>query len=655
MKKETSPLWTPSPDESKKTNLFNFMKRVNQTYQTKFSAFSDLHAWSIKNPRDFWRALWTLCDVLSSKTGKQEILSPNGIFKTQFFPDAELNYAENLLRPRPSDTPSIIFWGEDKVKRTLLFKELYEEVAKLAAYLKSIGVKKGDRVAGYTPNMPEAVTAMLATTSMGAIWSSCSPDFGVSGVLDRFGQIEPKVLFMADHYIYNGKKFDCFERAEALEKGLPSLEKIIVFPYEQKALPHSSLSQSTLWGDALKPFAHVKDIEFTQVPFNHPLFILYSSGTTGAPKCIVHGTGGTLLQHLKEHQLHCDIRPDDRVFYFTTCGWMMWNWQVSALASKAALLLYDGSPFSPSGEILWEYAEKGRATLFGTSAKYIDALEKAEIHPKDTYDLSALRMLTSTGSPLAPERFEFAYKNIKPDMCLASISGGTDIISCFALGNPMGSVWAGELQAPGLGMDVHVFNEHGQPVKEEKGELVCCNAFPSMPVFFWGDKDEKKYHAAYFEKFPNVWCHGDYVEYTSHGGFIIYGRSDTILNPGGVRIGTAEIYREVEQIPEVLESLVVGQEWKDDVRVVLFVKLKEGISLTENLIKKIKNRVRTHASPRHVPAKVIQVPDIPRTKSGKIVELAVRDIIHGRPVKNLSALSNPEALEYYQELGELNY
>jgi len=644
------PLWQPSPSQIQNTNLKAFIDHVNKKHGTSLSTFDELHGWSITHLKAFWQELWEYTSVIASYKGAQEIHLTQGIFKPHFFTDARLNYAENLLRTRPPETPALIFWGEDKVKRTFTYSQLSQEVASLAAYLKSLGVTKGDRVAGYVPNTPEAIVAMLATTSLGAIWSSCSPDFGVSGLLDRFEQITPKILFMADGYYYNGKYFDCLEKCEALHKGLTSLKKIIVFPYEDRSLSLPEKPFLISWEKALVPFREVRDIIFEQVPFNHPAFILYSSGTTGVPKCIVHGGGGTLLQHLKEHQLHCDIKADDRVFYFTTCGWMMWNWQVSALASGATLLLYDGSP---AGSILWEYAETERMTHFGTSAKYIDALQKAESHPKEIYNLSKLRMILSTGSPLAPESFDYVYEHIASDICLSSISGGTDIISCFLLGNPMGPVWRGELQAPGLGMDVQVFNDEGQPVVEEKGELVCRTPFPSVPVFFWNDEGDRKYHASYFKKFPNIWCHGDYVEKTTHNGFIIYGRSDTVLNPGGVRIGTAEIYRQVEQIPEVLESLVVGQDWQGDVRVILFVKLRKGFSLTSELIETLKRKIRAQTTPRHVPAKILQVADIPRTKSGKIVELAVREVIHGRLVTKIEALANPEALRLYENLKEL--
>lgn len=647
---QEKPLWVPTPTQIQKANLTRFITFINSQFRMNLSTFDELHYWSITHTQSFWRSLWDFCDVISHHKGNLGILSPQGIFKTEFFSDSKLNYAENLLRPRPPETEFLISWGEDKIKRALTFQEVYNEVAHLASYLRSLGIKKGDRVAGYMPNTPETVIAMLATTSLGAIWSSCSPDFGVRSILDRFGQITPKVLFMADGYIYNGKWFDCLEKIESLRKELPSLEKIIVFSYLNTSLSLPSSSYVIGWERALEPFRHNETIDFVSVPFNHPAFILFSSGTTGVPKCIVHGGGGTLLQHLKEHQLHCDIKPGDRVFYFTTCGWMMWNWQVSALASGATLLLYDGSP---AGHILWEYAEAEKMTHFGTSAKYIDALHKENIHPKEQFDLSSLRMITSTGSPLVPESYDFVYKHIASHICLASISGGTDIISCFALGNPIGPVWRGELQVAGLGMDVQVFNEVGESVVGEQGELICRTSFPSMPVFFWGDKGDKKYHAAYFEKYPHVWCHGDYAEHTLHGGFIIYGRSDTVLNPGGVRIGTAEIYRQVEQIPEVLESIVIGQNWEDDIRVILFVKLKEGFTLTPELKDTIKRQIRLNASPRHVPAKILSVTDIPRTKSGKIVELAVREVVHGRTVKNISALANPEALQLYENLEEL--
>ena len=523
--------------------------------------------------------------------------------------------------------------------------------------LQAAGVKEGDRVAGYLPNMPETVIAMLATTALGAIWTSASPDFGVQGVLDRFGQIAPKVLVCVDGYWYNGKPVDCLAKnAEAVAQ-LPSVEKTVVVGYLAEAPDVASIRNGVRWGDFVAPHA-AGAVEFMRLPFDHPLYIMYSSGTTGVPKCIVHCHGGALLQHLKEHQLHGDVRPGDRVFYFTTCGWMMWNWLVSGLASAATLLLYDGSPFVPGadgrpGSILFDYADAERMTHFGTSAKFIDAVAKAGLSPRTSHKLDTVRALFSTGSPLAPEGFEFVYREIKADIALASISGGTDILSCFVLGNPLLPVWVGEIQCRGLGMAVEVFDDDGRPVRGDKGELVCTKPFPAMPVGFWNDADGAKYRAAYFERFDNIWCHGDFAEITVHGGVIIYGRSDATLNPGGVRIGTAEIYRQVEKLPEVVESLVIGQDWDHDVRVVLFVKLCDGMALDDDLVKRIKQQIRDNTTPRHVPAKVLQVADIPRTKSGKIVELAVRNVVHDRPVKNVEALANPEALEHFRNRPEL--
>lgn len=650
MNQINTPIWQPSASSIEDANLTRFIQAANYQYTLGLASYDDLHQWSIHNLRDFYRLLWDFCGLISSHKGKQEILVTPDLFGSKFFDDAQLNYAENLLRDRPQETPALIFWGENESKKTLTFGEIYHQVACLAAYLKSLGVTKGDRVAGYLPNTPEAVIAMLAVTSLGAVWSSCSPDFGLGGIVDRFGQISPKVLFMAEGYVYNRKHFNCLDKVEDLLTHLPSLEKIVIFPCVNQTCSVQETPKIISWDKALALFHTVKTINFVQVPFNHPLFIMYSSGTTGAPKCIVHGVGGTLLQHLKDHQLHCDLKPGDKLFYFSTCGWMMWNWQVSALASKATLCLFDGAPH---GSILWKYAESEKITHFGTSAKYIDFLQKSSFYPINHHDLSHLRMITSTGSPLAPESFEFVYKHIAPHAHLASISGGTDILSCFALGNPIGPLMRGELQVPGLAMDVHVFDEKGQSIKGQKGELVCKTPFPSMPIYFWGDEGNKKYFEAYFKKFPGVWCHGDYIERTEYGGFIIYGRSDTVLNPGGVRIGTSEIYRQVEQIPEVLESLVIGQEWKGDIRIVLFVILRKELTLTPDLEQKIKQRIRAQTSPRHVPEKLIQVTDIPRTKSGKIVEIAVRDIIHQRPVLNYSALANPEALKFYENIEAL--
>jgi len=630
------PLWTPDPERAARTGMARFMRLAGKR------DYAELHRWSVEHGEDFWDLVWKFGEV-RGEPGLRRLINAGSMPGAQWYPEAKLNFAENLLRERDASL-AISFWGEDRVQRQLSRRQLYGLVSRLQQALAAAGVKKGDRVAGYLPNLPESVAAMLATASLGAIWSSCSPDFGVQGVLDRFGQIEPKVLFCADRYLYGGKEFDQREKNAEILAGLPSVRQVAMARYDGG------------FGEFTTPFAP-GDIAFEQVEFNHPLYILYSSGTTGVPKCIVHGSGGTLLQHLKEHRLHSDVRPGDRLFYFTTLGWMMWNWLVSGLASGAALLLYDGSPFVGRGRVLFDFADAEGMTHFGTSAKFIDAIAKIDLRPKETHRLERLRVLLSTGSPLVAESFDYVYSHIKEDLCLSSISGGTDIVSCFVLGNPLLPVWRGEIQCKGLGMAVEVFDGQGRPLQGEKGELVCSRPFPSMPVGFWNDPDGARYRAAYFEKFPNVWRHGDWCEVTEHGGIVIYGRSDAVLNPGGVRIGTAEITRQVEQLEEVVESIVIGQDWPprkpDDVRVVLFVKLKEGVQLDEGLANRIKKRIRDHTTPRHVPAKIVQVADIPRTKSGKIVELAVRDVVHGRQVKNLEALANPEALEQFRDRQEL--
>jgi acetoacetyl-CoA synthetase len=560
---------------------------------------------------------------------------------------------------------ALVFWGEDKVRGRASHADLYQAVAQMAAALRALGVTRGDRVAAYLPNLPATVVAMLAAASIGAIFSSASPDFGVQGVLDRFGQIEPKVLFACDGYWYNGKVVDCLGKVGEIAARLPSLQRTVIVPYVGNAAADGGIAairQGVSLADFVAPYVEERKIRFERLAFDHPLYIMYSSGTTGVPKCIVHGAGGALLQHLKEHQLHGDVNPGDRLFYFTTCGWMMWNWLVTGLASGATLLLYDGSPFVGRGNILFDYADAEGMTHFGTSAKFIDAIAKIELAPRLTHKLAALRAMFSTGSPLVPEGFDYVYANIKADIQLASVSGGTDIISCFVLGNPNGPVHRGEIQCAGLGMAVDVFDDDGRPVRGEKGELVCARSFPVMPIGFWNDQDGARYRAAYFERFPNlpmrVWCHGDFAEITAHGGFIIYGRSDATLNPGGVRIGTAEIYRQVEKLHEVVESIVIGQDWPPgaggDVRVVLFVKLREGMVHDEALEKRIKQVIRDNTTPRHVPAKILQVADIPRTKSGKIVELAVRNVVHGAPVKNVEALANAEALEHFRNRKELD-
>jgi len=604
-----------------------------------------LHRWSVESSEAFWNLLWEFCEVQGVRGGRT-LVDGDRLPGARWFPEGRLNFAENLLGAR-REGDAIVFWGEDRIRNRLSWRELRALVSRLAQALRAAGVNKGDRVGAYLPNLPEAVAAMLATTSLGAIWSSCSPDFGVQGVLDRFGQIEPKVLFCADGYFYGGKEFDSLDKVGEILGRLPSVRTCVVVPYVG-ARPGVGIALE----EFLAPFPEAQ-LTFEQVEFNHPLYILFSSGTTGVPKCIVHGTGGTLLQHLKEHRLHTDVQPGDRLFYFTTLGWMMWNWLVSGLASGATLLLYDGSPFAGRGRILFDFADAEGMTHFGTSAKFIDAIAKINLNPRRSHRLERLRALLSTGSPLVPESFDYVYTNIKQDLCLSSISGGTDIVSCFVLGNPMLPVWRGEIQCKGLGMAVEIFDALGRPLEGEKGELVCTRPFPSMPVGFWNDADGEKYRSAYFDRYPNVWRHGDWCEETSHGGVIIYGRSDTVLNPGGVRIGTAEIYRQVEQLDEVLESIVIGQDWERDVRVVLFVKLKEGLKLENGLVAKIQRKIRDNTTPRHVPEKILQVEDIPRTKSGKIVELAVRDVVHGRPVRNVEALANPEALDHFRGRPEL--
>jgi acetoacetyl-CoA synthetase len=627
------------------------MRKLGESAGRSFSDYREFHAFTIENRETFWSAVWDEFGVIGEKGGR--ILVNDRMPGAEFFPDARLNFAENLLRRDDDDGEAIVFRGEDKVETRLSWAELNVLVSRLQQWLASQGVTVGSRVAAMMPNMAETIAVMLATTALGATWSSCSPDFGVRGVLDRFGQIEPTVLIACDGYWYAGKRIEVADKLAEIVPALKTVKSTLIVPYlgvadeVAAALPNAvSLTK------AIEKF-EARPIRFERLPFNHPLYILYSSGTTGVPKCIVHGAGGTLLQHLKEHRLQSDVRPGDRVFYFTTCGWMMWNWLVSGLASEATLLLFDGSPFHPEPPVLFDYAQADRMTLFGTSAKYIDACKKEGLRPRDTHDLSTVRLMTSTGSPLAAESFDYVYEAIKPDIHLASISGGTDIVSCFVLGDPTSPVWRGEIQAPGLGLAVDVWSEDGRPVRQEKGELVCTKAFPCMPVKFWNDPDGRKYRAAYFERFPGVWHHGDFAEWTKHGGIIIHGRSDATLNPGGVRIGTAEIYAQVEQIPEVIEALAIGQDWDNDVRVVLFVRLRDGVRLDDKLIAAIKSKIRSGASPRHVPARIVQVADIPRTKSGKITELAVRDVVHGREVKNVEALANPEALDLYRDLPEL--
>ncbi len=639
-------LWSPPAPQN--TNLAAFMREIEISNGEPFKDYADFWRWSVLNKEDFWSRVWDQANIIGDK-GNVVYHAGKTFQSSRFFPQGQLNFAENLLRRRDDET-AIVFKGEAKVERSLTFKQLYDQVSQTRQLLQKHGVTKGDRVAGFLPNMPETIIAMLAATSLGATWSSASPDFGVQGVLDRFGQIEPKVMFAVDGYYYNGKEIDCRAKVKEVMGKLPSLKATVIVDYLKYDI--AEVAGAVSMPKALAAFKPA-EIAFERFDFNHPLYIMFSSGTTGIPKCIVHGAGGTLIQHVKEHQLQSDIRRGDKVFYFTTCGWMMWNWLVSALASEATLLLFDGSPFYPDGYALFDYVGRYECTLFGTSAKYIDALRTHNVNVTDRLELSSVRMITSTGSPLSHEGFDYVYEAIFPNAQLASISGGTDIVSCFVLGNPISPVYRGEIQGPGLGMDVDVFDDAGKPMASGKGELVCKTPFPCMPIGFWNDPDGAKYTKAYFERFPSIWCHGDYCEWTSHRGLIIHGRSDATLNPGGVRIGTAEIYRIVEQQPEIKESIAVGQDWDNDVRVILFVVLQPGHSLNDTLVAKLKKSIREQASPRHVPAKVIAVPDIPRTKSGKITELAVRDVIHNREIKNTEALANPEALEHYKNLAAL--
>ncbi len=644
---EQQPIWTPSTERINAANITAFAKRAGFA----INDYAALHHWSINSPDQFWRTVWDFCGVLGD-SGEIVLVDGEKMPGAKWFPEARLNFAENLLRLR-DDSDALVFCGEGKIERRLTHAELFLRVAQVAAALRNAGISASDRVAAYLPNLPETIIVMLAATSIGAVFSSCSPDFGVQGVLDRFGQIAPKILFATDGYFYNEKTLDTRDKLRDIVTDLPSVEKVIVIPYINASPDLTGIPHAQNWYDFLAPFVEVTKIEFAKLPFNHPLYVMYSSGTTGVPKCIVHGAGGTLLQHLKEHQLHADIKTGDRLFYFTTCGWMMWNWLASGLASGATLLLYDGSPFVNGARAQFDFVNNERVTHFGTSAKFIDALSKTDLRPREEYAFDDMRVLLSTGSPLAPAGFDFVYEHIKTDVNLASISGGTDIISSFVLGNPTLPVYRGEIQCKALGVAADVFDEAGNSVRETKGELVCTCPIPSMPIGFWNDEDGAKYHAAYFARFPNVWAHGDYAEITAHDGMIIYGRSDATLNPGGVRIGTAEIYRQVEQLPEILESLVIGQDWQSDTRVILFVRLKENITLDEALIAKIKQTIRANTTPRHVPAKIVAVTDIPRTKSGKITELAVRDVVHGRTVKNQEALANPEALKLFERLPEL--
>jgi acetoacetyl-CoA synthetase len=646
----TSALWTPDAKRVEDANLSRFGRFLQERHATDLPDYAALYDYSVHHPDRFWTALWEFCGI----RGGGELSPAYERFEAmpgcRFFPNARINFAENLLRFR-DERCAIIARGEDGSTRELSYAELAEQVRRVRAGLRAAGVGVGDRVAGFVPNRPEAVIAMLATASLGAIWSSCSPDFGINGVLDRFGQIEPKVLFTADGYFYGGKRFDCLDKVGGILDQLPSVQRVVVFAYAGTERDPGLIANAVSWEDFAPETS--EPLSFEPGDFDRPLYILYSSGTTGVPKCIVHGQGGTLIQHLKELVLHTDLRREDRIFYYTTCGWMMWNWLVSSLAVGATMVLFDGSPFHPGPGSLFDLVDELGISVFGTSAKWIAAADKAGVRPRESHKLSKLRTILSTGSPLAPESYDYVYRDIKADLLLASISGGTDIVSCFALGNPVLPVYRGELQCRGLGMKVEILDDAGQALRGEPGELACTQPFPSMPVGFWNDPDGSKYHAAYFDKIENVWCHGDLAVLTEHDGIIILGRSDATLNPGGVRIGTAEIYRQVEKLAEVLESICVAQDWDSDVRVVLFVRLREGHALDDAMQARIRKVIRENTTPRHVPAKILAVPDIPRTISGKIVELAVRNVIHGKPVKNTDALANPQALEYFRDREEL--
>ncbi|MGI9318444.1 MAG: acetoacetate--CoA ligase [bacterium] len=640
--------WRPTDEDIENSNISLFIKNISSKYDVE-NSYSSLYDWSVESPAEFWGEVWKQSEVISSRPWDSVLENPHAMPGADWFNGARLNFAENLLRFRDRQT-AIVFKGENGTQRDYSYAEIYKEVQRHANLLKNLGVGKNDRVAAYMSNLPQTIFAMLATSSIGAIWSSCSPDFGTKGVLERFTQIQPKVLYAIDGYQYNGRTHEVLDSVATVVDQLETLEAVVIVPFLDPEPDISSIRNARILDEQSDVDG---ELEFAQLPFDHPLYILYSSGTTGAPKCIVHGAGGTLLQHLKEHRLHCNITRNDNVFYFTTCGWMMWNWLVSGLASGCTLVLFDGSPFYPRRRSLWEFAADVGITIFGTSARYIAACSKASLKPGEEYDLSALRTILSTGSPLAPESFDYVYEHVKSDVMLSSISGGTDIVSCFVLGNPVWPVRRGEIQCRGLGLAVDVYVD-GKPARQQRGELVCSKPFPSMPLGFWGESDDKRYFEAYFSRFPGVWAQGDYAEITANDGLVIYGRSDAVLNPGGVRIGTAEIYRQVEKIDEVLESICIGQIWSNDVRIVLFVLLREGVDLDDELKSSIKQVIRQNTTPRHVPRKIIAVPDIPRTLSGKIVELAVRNIVHGDPVKNTDALANPEALEYFRDLQELS-
>ncbi|BAL27240.1 acetoacetate--CoA ligase [Azoarcus sp. KH32C] len=648
--------WVPDAPTITASNIGRFSAAMEARWDRSFTHYDDLHTWSVNHIDEFWTGLWEFCGVVAERRGERVVEQGATMESVRWFPDARLNFAENLLRHR-GDEDAVVFWGEDRVKRRLSHDDLYAAVARVASAMRARGVKAGDRIAAYMPNSPDTLIAMLAAASIGAIFSSASPDFGPQGILDRFGQIEPVMLFATDGYYYNGKSHSCLDKIREIAEQLPSAHTVVICPYLGLDNPTEGIRGGVTLDELTVPHAAVRNIDFAQLPFDHPLYIVFSSGTTGVPKCIVHRAGGALLLHLKEHQLHGNIRHGSRLFYFATCSWVMWNWLASGLASGAALMLYDGSPFAADNHLLFDYMQAERFTHFGTSAKFLEACAKLNLEPGRTHDTSSVEVLYSTGSPLMAEGYDYVYRAFKQGVHVASISGGTDLLGAFVGGCPAIPVWRGEIQCKQLGMAVDVFDEDGKPVRGQKGELVCTAPFPTQPLYFWNDPEGHKYHEAYFSRFEGIWCHGDFCEVTAHGGYIIYGRSDATLNPGGVRIGTAEIYRQVDQIDEVVESAVIGQNWPPekptDVRVVLFVRLRDGLALDENLRDRIKQQIRVSTTPRHVPARVVQVADIPRTKSGKIVELAIRQVVHGEAVKNTGALANPEALEHFRARAEL--
>ena len=649
-------LWRMNKESLKKTNLAKYSEFIEKKNRINFNNdFNKIWKWSVQNPKIFWKSIWDFTKV-KGKLGKNLLKESDVFYKNRFFIDTELNYAENILK-KNNEEKSIIFKSENGYKTNLSWKELNLNVSRISKWMSAQGIKKGDRVAAYLPNIPETVIAYIGTSALGAVWSSCSPDFGTNGVIDRFSQIKPKILFIGDKYFYNGKKINILERLPEIIKKIPSIKKVIVIPYPGTQVENVNQLKTKIynWSELINiKIKKNKKIKYVLSKFNDPLAILYSSGTTGKPKCICHGVGGVLLQHNKELQIHSDIKNNDRVFYFTTCGWMMWNWLVGALSSGATILLFDGFPMYKKDDLLFKFVSEEKATLFGVSAKYIDALKNNRVVPKNNHDFSNLKTICSTGSPLSKDGFKYVYDKIKKNVHLSSISGGTDILSCFVLGNLFQPVHSGEIQNRGLGMDVDIFNDKGFSIHETKGELVCKKPFPSMPIKFWNDNGNKKYKAAYFEKYKNIWHHGDFAKITNNGGFIIFGRSDTTLNPGGVRLGTAEIYNEVEKFLEINESIAIGQSWKNDIRIILFVTLNKGYDLTDDIKNKIKKAIRTNASPRHVPSKIISILDIPKTKNGKLVELAVKQSIEGQKIKNLEALANPDSLKQFKNIKELN-